>query len=237
MSSPEVLTFSIAILWCVAGYGSYYALGRNRKLLKLFGTPCKLLDSQGNQVLLQRVLGFLILGLSSALIIVFLPDRSPGDYGLNFRFTAPPSWWSWLLFPLALILSYMTARTPANLQQYPQIRTHAWTPAMLSVSGISWVLFLVGYEFLFRGFVFFASMEIMGPAAAVVLNIALYAAAHFHKGPAEILGSIPVGILFCYLTLLTGNIWTAVILHAVMALSNEWFSLRAHPEMSLSKVR
>jgi membrane protease YdiL (CAAX protease family) len=42
-----------------------------------------------------------------------------------------------------------------------------------------------------------------------------------------------VGIILCYITLLTGNIWSAVIVHSLMALCNEWFSLRAHPEMKL----
>jgi membrane protease YdiL (CAAX protease family) len=42
-----------------------------------------------------------------------------------------------------------------------------------------------------------------------------------------------VGILLCYITLHTGNIWSAVIIHSSMALSNEWFSLRSHPNMHL----
>ena len=68
---------------------------------------------------------------------------------------------------------------------------------------------------------------------AIALNCILYALAHFYKGPGEILGAIPVGILLCYLTLHTGNIWSAVIIHSTMALSNEWFSIRSHPNMHL----
>ncbi len=108
---------------------------------------------------------------------------------------------------------------------------------MIAISGISWVIFLVGYEFLFRGFLLHASLNLMEAGPAIALNCALYAFAHFYKGPGETFGAIPVGILLCYLTMVTGNIWCAVILHSVMALSNEWFSLYFHPEMRIVKTR
>lgn len=237
MSNPENLRFSIAILWCVLGFASYYFLSKNHSFTAGFRSACRLLDRQGNQVLLQRALGLLFLGMVSVLIIAILPEKGLQEFGLNLRFTEFPPWWSWLLIPLILILAYFSARTPANLQQYPQIRAKEWTPAILIISSLSWILFLIGYEFLFRGFVLFASLDIMNPVPAIALNTTIYAFAHFYKGPGETFGSIPAGILFCYLTLLTGNIWTAVILHAVMALSNEWFSLKAHPDMQLKRAR
>lgn len=187
-------------------------------------------------MLMQRTLGLLFLGLLSAAIILLLPHQRLSDFGLSLTFSDPPPWWSWLLILPILYLSYRTARTPTNLRNYPQIRAKAWTGPMLFISGISWLLFLVGYEFLFRGFVFFASLSIMEPVPAIALNTTVYVFAHFYKGPEETFGTIPAGILFCYLTLLTGNIWSAVVLHSVMALSNEWFSLKANPEMSLTKT-
>ena len=237
MIVTENLRFTIAILWCVVGFGNYYFLSKNSTLNSKFESACKHLDDQGNQVLLQRALGLLFLGVLSVLIISLMPGKSVPEFGLSFRFSELPPWWSWLLIPLILILGYFTARTPGNLKLYPQIRANTWTPGILAVSSISWILFLIGYEFLFRGFVLFASLEIMEPVPAIALNTAVYAFAHFYKGPGETFGAIPAGILFCYLTLLTGNIWCAVILHSVMALSNEWFSLKAHPEMSFTKAR
>ena len=236
MSSPENLRFSIAILWCVLGFACYYFLSQNNSFTGKFKSIFSVLDGQGNQVVLQRALGLLFLGLLSALIIAILPGKGLQDFGLNLTFIEPLPWWSWLLVPVILILGYFTAKSPANLQQYPQIRMQTWTPGILIISSISWIMFLIGYEFLFRGFVLFASLEIMNPVPAIALNTAVYAFAHFYKGPGETFGSIPAGILFCYLTLLTGNIWTAVFLHAVMALSNEWFSLKAHPDMQFKSA-
>lgn len=236
MTNPDHLQFTVAILWCMVGFGSYYLLGRSLWLAGKFETSCKYLDKQGNQVLLQRALGLLFLGLLSALIILFLPQKHIWDFGLGFHFTQLPPWWCWLLLLPILYLSYKTAQTPHNLKHYPQMRANAWTVPMLIISGLSWLVFLLGYEFLFRGFVLFASLSIMEPVPAIALNTALYVFAHFYKGPAEIFGTIPAGILLSYLTVVTGNIWSAVVLHSIMALSNEWFSLKAHPEMSVQKA-
>jgi len=235
MHTSEDLRFTIAVLWSVVGFGSYYFLSHNLRFARRFGSACKILDQQGNQVLLQRMLGVFFLGLVSVLIILLLPDISLKEYGLTFSFRSAPPWWTWLLIPLILILGNVAAKKPGNLKQYPQIRASKWTRGMLFISGISWLLFLIGYEFLFRGFVLHASLELVGPVPAIALNCALYAFAHFYKGPGEAFGAIPVGILFCYLTQITGNIWCAVLLHSVMALSNEWFSLGAHPEMSVKR--
>ncbi len=231
--SAENLRFSIACLWCVVGFGSYYFISHNSACSSRFGVICKILDRQGNQVVLQRILGFLFLGVLSILILLMLPDVTLKEYGLSFKFHSAPPWWSWLLIPLILIMGYFAAQKPGNLEHYPQIRAKQWTPGMVALSSVSWLLFLVGYEFLFRGFVLHASLGLMETGPAIALNCALYAFAHFYKGPGETFGAIPVGFLLCYITLITGNIWSAVIIHSIMALSNEWFSLRAHPEMKI----
>jgi uncharacterized protein len=45
---------------------------------------------------------------------------------------------------------------------------------------------------------------------------------------------LPLGIVLGIVTVQTGNIWVAFVVHVVLALSNEWFSLKAHPEMKYS---
>ena len=159
------------------------------------------------------------------------------DYGLGFTFQSRPPWWILVLIAFIIVSGAFAAKKPSNLAMYPQIRCKEWTPGLLRISGLSWVLFLLAYEFLFRGFLLFASVEIMEPWAAIALNCSLYAFAHLYKGPGETFGTIPFGILFCYLTLLTGNIWSALLIHSIMALSNEWWSLQKHASMQVVKSK
>jgi len=191
------------------------------------------LDQQVKQVVLQRAWGFLFLGILSALIILLIFGENLTRYGLGFSFRAPLPWWVFLILPVILAAGYFSASKPGNLALYPQIRIKYWTPGILALSAISWIIFLLGYEFLFRGFLLYASLEVMDPWAAIALNCSLYAFAHFYKGPGEAFGAIPLGILLCYLTLLTGNIWSALVVHSVMALTNEWMSIRANPEIRI----
>jgi membrane protease YdiL (CAAX protease family) len=234
--TPDHLQFSIAVFWCIVGFSSYYFLSRNRTVRRWFGTPFRCLDEQGNQVIMQRFLGLMFLGVFSALIISLLPGFNLRDSGLALHFHSAPPWWYWFLFPLILLLGYFAARNKGTIEQYPQIRAKTWTPRMILINNLTWVPFLIGYEFLFRGFLLYASLGLLEPVPAIALNCTLYSLAHFYKGPVETLGAVPLGILLCYITIIKGNIWCAVAIHSVMALSNEWFALRAHPEMKFMKA-
>jgi len=235
--TSEELRFILAVSWCALGFAAYYFLSNKQAFAARVGTLNRKFEAQGNQVLLQRSLGIIFLGILSALIIILLPGVTIREYGFGFAFQAAPPWWSFLVIPLILVIGFYSSKRAGNLEHYPQIRAKTWTPGMLVISGTSWILFLVGYEFLFRGFLLHASLGMMDAGPAIALNCALYALAHFYKGPGETFGAIPVGILLCYMTLVTGNIWCAVILHSVMALSNEWFSLYFHPGMKMVKTR
>lgn len=222
--------FSIAVLWSVIGFASYYFLSKAEIPARIFITR-KRSDPRVTSIVIQRLWGLFFTGIITAILVLAVFKESLGDFGLGFEFKQLPPWWSYLFIPLILVTGYFSSSAPGNLALYPQIRIKSWTPRILTISALSWVLFLVAYEFLFRGFLLGAAMMVMGSWPAIALNCTLYAFAHIYKGPGETFGAIPLGILLCYLTLLTGNIWSAVVIHSVMALSNEWFSIKANPEM------
>ena len=69
----------------------------------------------------------------------------------------------------------------------------------------------------------------------MVISTIIYSLVHIPKNTREGIGAMPLGILLCLITFQTGTIWVAVIVHRVMALANEWFSLKHHPEIHLEK--
>ncbi|MBK7407616.1 MAG: CPBP family intramembrane metalloprotease [Saprospirales bacterium] len=71
---------------------------------------------------------------------------------------------------------------------------------------------------------------------ALAVNVAIYSIAHIPKGIGEALGAIPFGIIVCLAAAATGNIWFPFLVHCVLALSNDWFSLYFNPEMHLKKA-
>ncbi|RME04338.1 MAG: CPBP family intramembrane metalloprotease, partial [Bacteroidetes bacterium] len=100
-----------------------------------------------------------------------------------------------------------------------------WPRSVVVASAVTWVLYLLAYEFMFRGWLFFTCLDAMGPELAIVVNVSLYALVHVPKGFNETVGAIPLGALLCWLTMQTGTIWIAFLVHSIMALSNEWFSM------------
>lgn len=233
----DQLIFIIALGYSALGFSFYYFLAKGYRPARLFSGLVA--DPQARAVLVQRLYGLLFLGLLPLILILLLPDRRLASYGLEFQFAAAPPAWAWLLFALIPLLAAQSVRGSGKQAtglraMYPQMRFSSWTPQRLVLSLGSWILFLVGYEFLFRGFLLFASLKVLDPLSAIVLNTALYSLAHIYKGPGETFGSIPVGFLLCYLSMETGNIGMALGLHVVMALSNELFAIRANPEMSFS---
>lgn len=175
-------------------------------------------------IYLQRIWGFVLFGLIP-LLIFWLRGNSVSDFGLRFQSGTKTLLWTVGLGVVIVAMNYFVGRTPSNLVMYPQIRLKNWSVKVVVASAATWVLYLLAYEFMFRGWLFFTCLESMGPELAIVVNVSLYSLVHVPKGLNETVGAIPFGVLICWLTLQTGTIWIAFLVHTIMALSNEWFSL------------
>lgn len=83
------------------------------------------------------------------------------------------------------------------------------------------ILYLVAYEFFFRGYFLFTTVALWNVETAIVLNIAAYSLVHSVNGRNEFIGSIPFGFVLCLFTVSSGSIWPAVLLHLLLALPFE----------------
>ncbi len=181
-------------------------------------------------VLLSRLTGAFLFGGIPVVYLLFkgegLPWAAGGD-GIVSRALL-----LWLPTAIMIIaLSFFISSGKSHLEQNPQIRAGNWDTGLLAVSALGWVVYLMGYEMLFRGFLLFACYNSFGYWPAILINILIYALAHIPKGRVELLGSMPVGFIFGIVTLWQGYFWYALLTHITMALSTEWFSLHYSPEM------
>jgi len=81
-------------------------------------------------------------------------------------------------------------------------------------------LFLIVYEFFFRGVMLFVMIDDFGMAAAVVINIILYVLIHWFDKK-ERYGSVPVGLLLCMVSIYYRSVWPAIAIHIALALGHE----------------
>ena len=103
--------------------------------------------------------------------------------------------------------------------------------------GLGWFIYLFGYELLFRGILLFPLVAAIGVWPAIGVNIALYSATHIPKGVEETIGAVPLGLVLCILTLLSGNIWIAFLVHVLMAWTNTFTALHFNPEMTYASKK
>jgi membrane protease YdiL (CAAX protease family) len=92
--------------------------------------------------------------------------------------------------------------------------------------GSSRIVFLVAYEWFFRGMLLASFSSWLGIYWAIAVNIALYGILHIHKSKQEIIGCILLGLVLCLFTTWWHSIWPAIILHLQIAFVNEWPRLK-----------
>lgn len=185
-------------------------------------------------IFFTKYFGFLAMGVAPTVVcLLFIPDVSLADYGLTFipsttLFTVV---WTVGLCALVIPLAAFSAKKPKNLVNYPQIRAKKWDNSIYIKNLLGWALYLFGYEFLFRGVLLIPLVDTLGVWPAIAINIALYSATHIPKGLDETIGAIPLGLVLCLLTLASGTIWIAFIVHVAMAWTNSLTALKHHPEI------
>ena len=221
-----IISFSLVFI----GYVGYYFSAKNDKANH---------DNRPTTLVIQmRILGFIWMGVIPylcMLIFSLLSNYTFSDFGAGLDFPKENFWWILGFAAFLIPANYFNAHRTDNLHIYPQIREKEWNSALQRKEYFTWFIYLLAYEWLFRGVFYFGSREVMDFLPALVLNTSIYALVHIPKGLKETLWSVPLGILLCILVERTGVFYGAVIIHFTQAASSSFFSLRAHPEMKILK--
>ena len=188
------------------------------------------------KVWLRHAIFFVRIATAAVFIAVAFSRRSRSYLSFSF----PEENYSWLLTALlsaaANRLACKAAAKKSVQKNYPQLRMGVWSNSLMAINLLTWLIYLFGYELFFRGYLLHTAAGFMSIPMAVGLNLFFYAIAHSLKGWKEIAGSIPFGLLVCVLSIATGNIWSAFIIHASMALSVEWFTAKRLQRTLLSNA-
>ena len=212
-----------------AGYFLYWFVANSSGLRRFWEKRASPEAAQASYILSQRGVGILFLGAPAVLVILLLPELRFRDFGLKAIDSPVPLYWmlgiSVAVVPLVLAFS----RSPRFFRTYPLIRRKSWDLRLIAANTVSWGLYILIYEFLFRGLLLGACRRPFGVWPAVLVNVALYMCVHLPYGFLVTLGSLPLGIAMCLATVHTGSIWTAYVVHLLVALLNDYVALAANP--------
>lgn len=175
------------------------------------------MDRSPSAVYRMRAHGALLLGAIPLGLTVALTDLGTdalglgrGNPGAAVRVLGP-------FVPIILFVVIRGARKAVARDEAPSILQPSWTPRDRILNAATWLVYLTGYELLFRGILLLGLVPALGASAALGVSTGLYVLAHLHKSAGETLGSMPVGILMAVATLQSGSIWGAVVLHTLIA--------------------
>lgn len=195
-------------------------------------------QGSANFIMFTKILGGFSMGvLPAAAFYIVFPDTSISQLGLGFYHETLFATILWIVGLCAVLipLVFLSAKKTKNLVNYPQIRAREWDIKMVIGNLLAWGVYLLGYEFLFRGLLLFPLVEEIGLWPTIAINIGLYSGTHIPKGLSETIAAIPLSIVLCLLSVQTGTIWIAFFVHLAIAWTNTSVALKYNPDMHFVK--
>lgn len=234
--NSDALAPILSIAAVTLGFIAYYFVMSSKKLEGKFYQRYGEEEGQARWIVFTRFWGGFTLGFPSVLLPILFLGKLPSDYGMSLSMSVESLVICAVLCPILVVINIFIAGKPKNLIQYPQIRKREWTIGTFMGSSIGWVVYLLGYELCFRGFLLFGCAATLGIWPAIAINASIYSFAHFFKGIGETVGAIPFGIIISIISLFTGNFMVAFLVHCSLALSNQTVAFLAHPDMKWKKA-
>jgi membrane protease YdiL (CAAX protease family) len=175
----------------------------------------------------QRLGGAVLLGVVPALVAAAVLPRGLAHYGLGKASAVASVVFVAGAALVVLPVIWVASRRPDFRTHYPEIRAGAWDRRLRLENAATWGVYLLAYEFFFRGFLLFALRDAFGAWPAVGVTTLAYVYAHLPKNAAETAGTIPMGVVFAAAALATGAIWAPFALHLLIATWSDALAARA----------
>ncbi len=162
---------------------------------------------------------FVLLFVVPLLFLTLLNRWSADDFSpLKYTFTLGDFrlGWKLVLLFVAVCFAFHVAFAPAGI--YPLCRSSLIRQSIFYFLLFEFFqcLYMVGFEYFFRGFILIEASRIFG-ANAVAITLLPYIVMKFGKPPFEIYTAILVGLVLGYMTLRTRSFWYAAGSHALLA--------------------
>lgn len=233
-SEPNDLRMGVVIFGTLVFFYCYYYFAHSSFLEKAVQKRTAGKSGELWLFLLRKLSGLVFLGLFPAFFYMVLLEGSFEKFGFSLNhFSANFFIISGLVFFIALFLFLRHTKSPA--QNTLQMKKVQWGSSLFALNLLGWSLYLIAYEFLFRGVLLFECYESIGFWPAIAVNITIYSAIHMVNGKEQALGALIFGAIACYLTLTRGTVLIPVFMHIALSGFSDYYSIRLNPEIGFTK--
>jgi len=181
----------------------------------------------GNRELASALYTFssslILLGLLPALAVKFIFHESLSHYGFrmgDWKFGAKAFL---ILGPVMMALTYPSSRMESFVAEYPLYKGAGVSPPIFIVYSLLYLVYYLGWEFFFRGYMQFGLKGRLGDANAILVQTLASCLLHIGKPDAEIYSSILGGIVWGMVVFRAGSLLPALLLHWLLGISLDAF--------------
>jgi len=176
------------------------------------------------QAAAYRFLSCLVLfGVVPAILGIVVLRRPPGQWGVTLGRRRRTALWAAVSLPAFIALGALSATMPELRRVYPINPLASMSMAAFAVHAATYLLFYLGWEFFFRGFLLFGLEGELGAANAVLIQATMSAMLHIGDPAGEAFGGFAGGILWGVAALRTRSLLPGLVGHAALGLSLDWF--------------
>lgn len=178
-------------------------------------------------VLCHYVAVFLFFGVVPMFIVKFVFHEKIRDYGWNLNNFKTGLRLILIVVPILAVVIWFSAKDPDFVKEYPLAKSinSSWRSLMIMETG--YLLYYIGWEFLFRGFIIFGLMSIK--KCPLIIPIAIQTLAttliHFNKPHSEIILALVSGLVLGYYVYKYKTIWFALFIHFAAGIMMDLFIL------------
>lgn len=169
---------------------------------------------------------FLLLGVVPALIVKLVFREPLAQYGVQLGDRVRTLRSLLILAPLFILVGYLSSRTPAVAAYYPINAAACGSSGAFAAHAFWYLLFYLGWEFHFRGFLQFGLRDSFGTASAVLIQVMASSMLHFGKPGVETFASILGAILWGLIAYRTRSILSGLGQHYLLGISLDFFLCR-----------
>lgn len=184
--------------------------------------------------LIKKFSGFLILGFFPGLMYYYFLNHEFGIFGLSATLFISNLFVILSLITIITVILFINQKIN-NHNNSLQINVSEWSVFLFLINATGWIIYLAGYEYLFRGILLFECYASFGFWPAIAINVAIYSAIHMVNGKAQTFGSLLFGGVASYFALICGTLLIPIIMHVFLCLVSDYFSIRFNENLSFIK--
>ena len=216
--------FSLALLFCTLILFVYCYFGSASFFEKTFN----FIENVGFwKIIYHNFMSFLLFFVFGTIFVRFVLKQKNSEMGIK-KFKLKP-WGIVCLVAIipAILCGVFSSFDLQMLQTYPLINFNIYfEPWQIILYYTSYICYYIGWEFLFRGILYFSSEKKCGVLGAILITTLISALIHtsiagFGKPMLETLSAIPAGFIFGYVASKSRSIYPSLIIHFLIGLSTD----------------